>query len=255
MANWFTALVFAPLWLLGGKPFAWSHLGHAVLAGTAFFVGQVFTFLALSRGDVSVATPVLGMKVILVALFTVLIVGTGVPARWWWAAGLTAVATALLGGGKKRAEAGSFAHSLAYGLVAAGSFAMTDVLTQKWARFWGFGHFTPVMFGTLAVLSFGLIPFFHGPLRALPASAWRWLLPGCALLAAQAIGVAYSIVTFGDATRVNILYNSRGMWTVVIIWSVGHWFGNEERDQGHAIMGRRLAGAALLLGAIVLAVT
>src|SRR3954467_9282757 len=73
IANWTAVIAFTPLWLLGGAPFTWGHLLHAVLAGTCFFVGQIFTFLALTRGDVSVATPVLGTKVIVVAGLTVLL--------------------------------------------------------------------------------------------------------------------------------------------------------------------------------------
>src|SRR5688572_4434638 len=72
VTNLVQALIFAPVWLLGGGPFSWQNLGHAVITGTLFFVGQIFTFLALSRGDVSVVTPVLGTKVILVAGLAVL---------------------------------------------------------------------------------------------------------------------------------------------------------------------------------------
>jgi hypothetical protein len=61
-------------------------------------------------------------------------------------------------------------------------------------------------------------------------------------------------MTFGEATLVNILYATRGMWTVATVWTVGHWFGNDERGQGHAVMGRRLIGSAVLVGAVVLAV-
>ena len=103
VANWVSALAFAPLWLVGGEPFAWTHLAHAIITGMAFFVGLVFTFLALSRGDVSVATPVLGTKVILVALLSTLLTGESVPARWWGAAVLATAATALLGGGGGKA--------------------------------------------------------------------------------------------------------------------------------------------------------
>src|SRR5204862_7471301 len=63
VANLITAAIFAPYWLLGGKSFSWLNLGFAATCGLTFFVGQLFTFLALSRGDVSVATPVLGTKV------------------------------------------------------------------------------------------------------------------------------------------------------------------------------------------------
>lgn len=255
VSNWVSGLAFAPLWFFGSEPFAWGHFWHAAIAGAAFFVGLVFTFLALSHGDVSVATPVLGTKVILVALLATFLAGESVPARWWVAAVLATAATALLGGGGGNAgDRRTFLRSLGYGLSAAASFALTDVLMQKWTHEWGFARFAPVMFLTVAVLSFGLVPHFRGRLRDLSASTWRWLLPGALLLAAQAACIAFAIASHGGATLVNILYASRGVWAVALVWAVGPWFQNHERTQGHGIMARRLAGSALLLGAIALAV-
>src|SRR3954466_10098233 len=83
VTNWIQALFFAPLWLLGGQPFEWLHLGHAMIVGVVFFIGQVLTFLALSRGDVSVTTPVLGTKVVFVAIFVVVLLNERVPTALW----------------------------------------------------------------------------------------------------------------------------------------------------------------------------
>ena len=251
LTNWVQAAIFSLLWLLPTEhPATPVHVAHAVISGTVFFVGQVFTFLALSRGDVSVATPVLGSKVIFVALFTVLLGAAAVTPAMWAAVALTAVATALLGA-SARVKRDALFRSLLYGFSAAAAFAFTDVLQQRWVKAWGFSHYAATMFLTVAVLSFGLVPFFRESLRALPAAAWRWGLAGGALLAVQALGIAWSIVNLG-ATTTNVLYNSRGIWSVVLVWSVGHWFGNAERTQGRAVMLRRFVGSALLLAAIAL---
>jgi hypothetical protein len=168
----------------------------------------------------------------------------------WMAAVLTTLATALLGTGTGQ-RARSLAASLLFGFSAAASFALTDVLCQKWAPLWGFGHFAPTMFLFVALFSFTFIPFFSGPLRDLP---WRWVVPGGALLALQCSAMAYSIISFGSATTTNVIYNSRGIWSVLMVWSIGHWFANRERAQGARVMTRRLAGSALLLAAIGLIV-
>src|SRR5205814_2153574 len=69
--NWVQATLFSLLWFVPTEhPASFSNASHAVISGAVFFIGQIFTFLALSRGDVSVATPVLGSKVIFVALFS-----------------------------------------------------------------------------------------------------------------------------------------------------------------------------------------
>ncbi len=251
LTNCVQAAVFSVLWLFPTEhPATLTHVGHAMISGAVFFVGQIFTFLALSRGDVSIATPVLGSKVIFVAFFTVLFGAATVTPAMWAAVLLTALATALLGSGGS-ASRGAFARSLFYGFSAAAAFALTDVLQQRWVKAWGFSHYAATMFLTVGVLSLGLIPFFRESLRALPAAAWRWALAGGALLAVQAVGIAWSIVAIG-ATTTNVLYNSRGVWSVILVWTIGHWFSNVERAHGGAVMRRRLAGSALLLAAIVL---
>lgn len=252
ITNWVQAAIFSLLWLLPCEHAATpTHVAHAVLSGLVFFVGQVFTFLALSRGDVSVATPVLGSKVIFVALFTVLLGAASITPAMWAAVLLTAIATALLGGGGGSAKGDVLFRSLLYGFSAAAAFALTDVLQQRWVKAWGFTHYAPTMFATVALLSIGLVPFFQGKLSELPPGAWRWGAGGGTLLGVQALGIAWSIVTIG-ATTTNVLYNSRGVWSVVLVWTVGHWFGNAERTHGRAVMARRLAGSALLLLAIAL---
>jgi hypothetical protein len=107
------------------------------------------------------------------------------------------------------------------------------------------------MFLSVGVLSFSLVPFFTGTFRELP---WRWLLPGGLLLGLQASCIAYSIIAFQAATASNVLYNSRGVWSVLLVWVAGHWFGNVERGQGTRVMVRRLIASALILLAIVLVV-
>ena len=212
VTNWVAAALFSLWWLRGGAPFAWSHLWHAMLAGACFFTGQIFTFLALSRGDVSIATPVLGTKVIFVVLFGKMLTSDPVPGVWWIAAVMTAVGTAFLGwSGKKSGRIGA---GIALGFVAAACFSMTDILCQMWAPAWGFAHFAPALFWTVAALSLALVPMFREPLSEIPRPAMPWLIAGALLVALQACGVAYSIMVFGSATRTNILYNTRGVWSV-----------------------------------------
>jgi hypothetical protein len=61
-------------------------------------------------------------------------------------------------------------------------------------------------------------------------------------------------VLFHDATAANVLYSSRGLWSVVAVWAIGHWFSNREQHLGAAVLRWRLAGALLMLVAVVLVV-
>src|SRR4051812_14132254 len=79
----------------------WQALTLAAL----FVAGQALTMIALNRGDVSVATPVIGLKVVFVTFFVALIVGDRMLLDYWLSAGMSALGIALLnlGGGSSGA--------------------------------------------------------------------------------------------------------------------------------------------------------
>ena len=251
IVNLIGAVLFQTWLLHGGEAFTSTNVIHAVLAGTAFFIGQVFTFIAISRGDISIATPVLGTKVIFVALFVFVTGGEELGWKLWVATFLTTLALALLGG-EWRANRARLVLSVGFAFLASIAFAATDVMQQLWVRPFGFGHFGPVMFATVGLLSFTLIPFFSAPLRQMPRPMVVWALGGGLLLTIQAMGIAYCIAVYHEVTVTNVLYNTRGLWSVALVWVVGHWFANAEKQVGGAIMSRRLIGALILLAAVYL---
>ena len=149
----------------------------------------------------------------------------------------------------------SLALTILCAALAALCFAVADVLVQRFAPAWGTGRYLPLMFGLVAVFSFGLIPVFSAPLRAIPSAAWRWLAPGAILLALQAVSMTYTLATHGRATAANILYSTRGLWSVLAIGLLGAWLGTAgEQKLPRAVFRRRLLGSALMLAAIALVV-
>jgi hypothetical protein len=62
-----------------------------------------------------------------------------------------------------------------------------------------------------------------------------------------------SIGLFGSATMTNILYGSRCLWSVLLVWTLGSIAGDSSPSQQRiGIMTRRLIGALLLFGAMTL---
>src|ERR1700761_3210565 len=105
LTNWVQAALLSIFWLIPTEhPATTANVTHAVISGTVFFIGQIFTFLAISRGDVSVATPVLGSKVVFVALFSAALGTERIGPATWLAVVLTAGATLLLGLGHPHAD-------------------------------------------------------------------------------------------------------------------------------------------------------
>ena len=105
-----------------------------------------------------------------------------------------------------------------------------------------------------ALLSFGLIFRFTAPLSAIPRQGWVWLTGGSALLGTQSVIFVSTLAVYGKATSANIVYASRGLLSVLLVWMIGHWFMNQEQHLGAKVLRWRLLGAALMLSAIVLVV-
>lgn len=252
LANWGCTLAFVPWWLHDGfAPVPWTLYWQPAVSGLIFLVAQVCMFLAITRGDVSVAAPVMGVKVILVALFSSLLFAEGVPLKWWIGAGLSTVAVGLLnlGGGGRHRRVG---QTVLLTLLSATLYSLNDVLIQQWGRVWGAGFFMPPLFLAVGIYSFGLLAFAQGGLREIAAPAWRWVVPGAFFNALTNGGIVISLATWGNATAVNIAYSARGLFSVLVVWLAGHWFANTERHAGRGVLVSRLIGALAILAAIAL---
>ena len=247
------AACFSVLLLHGPGPGPTPPWQPAVI-GALFVGGQAATMVALSRGDVSVATPVMGTKVVFVAFFVTLVLGDRLIADYWVSAAMSAAGIALLVLGGAPGRRRHLALTVTASLAAAACYAMFDVLVRKWAGAWGVGRLLPAVMACAALMSLALWPAFEGPLNRVPRSAGGPLLLGSLCLGVQALLLVRTLGLYPDTTRINVVYNSRGLWSVLAVWLVGHWWGNTERHAGRAVLAWRLAGAALLLGAIVIAV-
>jgi drug/metabolite transporter (DMT)-like permease len=254
VTNYCTALASAFLLLLGGTIPDWSLWWQPPAAAILFFSGQIFTLLALTRGDISVATPVLGLKILLVAILAAVLIGDPIGARLWTAAALSSAAIALLNVSRGHAHA-HVTRTIVLAALGATSYACFDVFVQKWSPPWGTGRFLPIVMTTAAVYSLAL-PRPKGDTADTPdlAVSRPYLLGGGALFAVQGLMFITSISLYRHATVANVLYSSRGLWSVVGVWAIGHWFANREHHLGVRVLGWRLVGAILLMAALLMVV-
>ncbi len=249
VANAICGLCFQPLLLLGGEwqPALWWQ---PVVVAAFFFAGQWCTFLAFDRGDVSVATPVLGIKVLLVTVIVAVAGTAAIPGRLWIAAALATAGIALL---NRRGRGGAHRHvgfTIVLATLAAAAYACFDVLVQTWSPRWGLGRFLPLTIGLSGLLSFIFLLRARAPLRAIPRPAWPWLIGGSAVLGLQSLLFVSTLAHWGQAPAANVVYASRGLWAVLLVWLVGHWVGSREQHLGRDVLVGRLAGAGLMMSAI-----
>jgi drug/metabolite transporter (DMT)-like permease len=252
LSNLMMAAVVPALLFFQAEPVFWDRIHLPLIAGVLFFLGQIFTFVAIRAGDVSVVGPTMGTKVIFVAVYGSLVFGRELPPVGWLAVVLAGLAVVLLGltrngVGDRRAVLAA----IGWALVSCSFFALCDNLVSEWSPRFGQPAFVVVLFLFNAVASLFLVPFFHEPLRALPRKSWPWIGWGAFLLGLQASLLAVAL-TYEEPTVANTLYSSRGLWTVVLVAVIGAWFGNREGELPRWILGLRLGGSVLVIVAIYL---
>src|SRR5205823_307127 len=87
-ANLIGMPVFAPLFFMKPGDVSAVEWWRPVLVATCLYCGNLCTFAAVRRGDVSMVTPVLGTKVVFVALGVLAVSGHSLSGGLWLAAGL-----------------------------------------------------------------------------------------------------------------------------------------------------------------------
>lgn len=240
----------SPLWFFGEPIDSISDLLIPLGVGIAFFLGQLLTCLGIHRGDVSLLTPLLGTKVVFVAVIVSVGLGESLSLSVWLGAVLSTVAILLMRGGGS-ADRRKVALTIYLGVSSALGFAAADSLMQAYGQEIGFHKMAAGTFTSVMLCSFGLIPFFKSNVSSISPQTWKWMGLGALLMTLQAGLMAFVLSTYGKATVVNVMYSSRGIWSVVLVWWIGHWFSNEEQSLGRGVLVRRLVGSALLVVAIL----
>lgn len=271
------AIVFSGLWLMGGtvRPDLWWQ---PVSIAIMFMAGLALTFYAVNQGDVSVATPVFGVKVIFVPLLLWGLHSTSLPPSLWISAAMATVGIAAIqfkmrkrptqtDGPAAAEQATATADQQASGanvrraaLIAIGAasgaaaiYAMVDVSLQTWSPSWGAGRLLPLSFWCVGLMSLPMA--WSVPWRRLAnPPATRLLLGGSLMTVGQVVCITFTLSYFGDATRVNVVYGLRGLWSVALAFLVAKIWGGREAELSGLELAQRTVGAILLTGAVIVAI-
>jgi hypothetical protein len=116
------------------------------------------------------------------------------------------------------------------------------------------------MFVTVGLLSLVYVPGLAKESRVaqavnrkgVPVAALPWLLTGALVLGLQALAMISAIGIYGSATATNIIYGTRCLWSVFLVWILGSVAGSEIDGNRTGVMTRRFAGALLLFAAMAL---
>lgn len=255
ITNITVGLIFAPLLLFETKELDWSLWWQPVVMGLSFFLGTWLTFLGIRRGDISLVTPILGTKVVFVAIGMVVLTGAMPSPALWLAAFLTAAGIFVMGfADLRRSRQGHLVFTVAVTLGSAAIFGICDVLVSWWSADFGAPSFLALGSIGVAVLSVAMWGLQGMPKMRVRGKGKTWAVMGAVLVGLQAIAIGIALSFFPDATGINVVYASRGLWVIVLVVALGAFLGNNEyRDSGRAFFWRA-TGAVVVTVAVVIAV-
>ena len=252
VSNIVLSLCFMPLAFFLTEAPDWNFWFWPLLTGFTYFLGQLFTVIAIKSGDVSVQTPLMGIKLLYVAAFSTLIRPDEVPPLLWVGAAICTVGIFLIGGGTLSAFRRS-GRTVFLTLIACFFFGATDTLSSYRSAQFGKIPFILMVATVVIVLSLGLLPFFRERLRDTSPKSLRLMGIGSIAIGIQSFILVFALVSFGQATAINIVYSSRAIFGVLLVMYLGKRLGNHESTTaGAKVMRSRLAGSLLLCGAIAL---
>ena len=260
LSNFWLAAGFVSVGCVQGEWLPAAYWWQAGVVGLLFVLGQVFLYLAFQYGDVSVATPLFGVKVIVVAALLAVLAGEPIDTRVWIGAGLAAVGVGVMQSGARSTRHANVTWrkataSIVLALSSAVSMSLFDVGLQVWGRQWGATLFLPAAFTCGGVASLVFVPWIDRPRRLHELSVTWPMVVGSLLIALQAMSMSYSLGRFGDATRINIVYALRGLWAVALAWLFARLLKTPESSLSSRVMLVRLLGALLLTASVIISLS
>ena len=251
--NAFVSAVYAPVLLLTYDSGTAEMLWIVGTCTVLFLLGQICTYLCVYVGDVSIMNPVMGAKVLVVALIAYLVVGIPMPSAWVWAAFICAAAIFTMGfSGLK--DAGRTFATVVMALLTCLFYGTVDVVMQLYAPKMGVLFFISALSVSLLPASLPLLPWALKDFKRGAGAGVKWLYAGIPMIVIQDILFCLSLsLSKGGAVAVNILYSTRGLWSIFLVWALGAHFANREAlDAGCGAFLRRTAGAFMLLISVVM---
>ena len=152
LTNLAIGVLFLPLFWFEKDEIDLLAVWKPILMGVTFFVGTWLTFIGIKRGDVSLVTPLMGTKVVFVAVGVVVLTGKVPSPALWIAAFLTAAGILVMGVADMK-QGHHLVFTILVPLASAHVFGLCDVLVAWWSPLFGAPTFLAIGSVTVAVRS------------------------------------------------------------------------------------------------------
>lgn len=253
-ASFFQLIIYGVILGFAEFPGDFSEMGLLILGAFVFIGAQALTVLAVYHGDASIQTPVMGAKVIFVSLLNVSVLSASLTTDMWIGTIGAATAVFLLGWSRR-----SGGHPTLPGvLLALGSallFACSDILIVYASE--GLDPLFVVSFimASSALVMLLSLPFVKSSHFRIPRGALPWLLSGSAVFVGQTVIFGLALAFFRTPTLINIMFSTRGIWSLVLLLLFGQLIGIHEAGIERGATTLRVLGAIVMTVAVVVVLT
>ena len=227
-----------------------TYAGPLVRAALFYLAAQFGLFSVLRQVESSRVAPLLGGKILVLAVLAVILTRQALGPLQWLAVGLSAGAAWLLNEAGGRVPVRCLV-ALALTIV---GYCLSDLcITELVKRLAGTAPSAPLTGAALTYLLCAALTLpFAFRREARDWRVWTLAVP-CALAWFAAMCFLYACFGLIGVVFGNIVQATRGILSVALGWSVAH-FGHThiEAHVSRGVFWRRLAGAALMLAAVAL---
>ena len=252
MNNMLSGLVFIPAIFFETSMPDISIIWQPILASGFCAIGNIATFVCAEKGEVSLMTPIMGIKTLIVIMFARMLLDIELPHSITIAGTICCIAVFIMGYSRKSLRSPKLAITMALALSACISYAMCDVLIQKYAP-----NFTSntMLSLTSVAMPLSILPLLPRFFREVSSSDKKTLLLGAGSAVFMIMEMYLMFLSISGevgAAMCNILYNTRGIMSVALIYFLGRYFVRlKELSNASAI--QRGLGAVMILLAIFIA--
>lgn len=250
--NMLSGLTFIPLILLDNTLPSLSNIWQPLLASAFCAVGNLATFICAERGEVSLMTPIMGIKILFVIMLSNIMLNNPLPHTITISGAICCLAVFIMGFSRKSISADKLRITILLAITACASYAICDVLMQKYAH--NFTRYAMLSLTSVA-MPLSVIPFIPRLIREIPHCSKRTLIFGFSsglFMLMEMYLMFRSIVGEVGASLCNILFNTRGLISIVLIFILGK-FLSELKELNKSSALQRTIGASLILLAVAIA--
>jgi drug/metabolite transporter (DMT)-like permease len=242
------ALILLPKNMPEFSSYVFSLLGSAVF----YLLGQLFLFIAIIKFEPSRVSPLLGLKVLILAIISVVFFRDHFSLAKWFAVILSTISIFLLSNSGKRLEW----KCIVLALLACLAYCLSDlsisVLVGKFSFLGVFrGASLSSAFCYILCGIFGLITLFFTP-KNTSRDTWVYALP---FAASWFLAMIFLYSCFGLVGVVfgNIIQSTRGIISILLGAFIAHiGFEALEAKMTKAMLIQRILAAILMTGSVAL---